>query len=190
MKQLTLRDLMRVLFIFVALAVYVGCEKAADGPPNGLLVESKEGRFSIVLPDSFPQPEVSAKPVTTEIGEITMHLYTSSKSDGSAFIMSYNDYPDSAFAKEPTQMMDDIRDGALGNMNARLEHQKDFTFEGHPARTLDFSLSTEGSQGFGRLQYMIVKPRLYQVIFLALGNKAERDAETIQQSFASFKLLE
>ncbi len=189
MKQLTLRDLMRALFIFLALAVYLGCEKGADGPPNGLIVESKEGRFSIVLPDSFPPPEMSAKPVTTEIGDITMHLYTSSKSDGSAFIMSYNDYPDSAFAKDQSRMMDDIRDGALGNMNARLEHQKDYTFDGHPARTLDFSLSSEGRQGYGRLQYMIAKPRLYQVIFLAIDNKAERDAETIQQSFASFKLL-
>ena len=118
-----------------------------------------------------------------------MHLYTSSKSDGSAFIISYNDYPEHAFVKETPKMMDDIRDAVLGNMDAKLEEQKDFTFEGNPARTLNFSLQSEGHSGYGRLQYFIARPRLYQMIFLALDNQYERDQAAINRTFTSFKLL-
>jgi hypothetical protein len=166
-----------------------GCGKKEEEPPPGVTLESPEGKFSVVLPDSFPSPELSTKQVATEIGDIAMHLYTSSKSDGSAFIISYNDYPDSAFVKETARMMDDIRDGALGNMDAKLESQKDFTFEGHPARTLNFSLASAGQNGYGRLQYYIVRPRLYQIIFLSLDNQFERDSKAINRTFSSFKLL-
>ena len=192
MDKLLTRALLRGAFVFLALQFIVGCGKKEEEeamPPPGIKVESQEGRFSLFLPDSFPSPEFSTKQVTTEAGAIDMHLYTSSKSDGSAFILSYNDYPEFAFEKETERMMDDIRDGALGNMDAKLESQKDFTFEGNPARTINFSLTAEGQKGYGRLQYYIVKPRLYQIIFLSLDNQFERDAKAINQTFSSFKLL-
>jgi len=189
MEQVTARAFLRAVWICLALMFFAACGNKEAEAPSGVTLESKEGKFSIVLPDSFPPPELSAKQVTTEVGDITMHLYTSSKSDGSAFIISYNDYPGNAFVKETSMMMDDIRDGALGNMDAKLESQKDFTFEGHPARTLNFSLTSEGRKGFGRLQYFIVQPRLYQIIFLALDNQQERDAKAIDRTFSSFKLL-
>jgi hypothetical protein len=189
MEKITARKLLRAALLCLALQFIVACGKNETAPPPGIAYESKEGKFAIVFPDSFPPPELSAKQVTTEVGDITMHLFTSSKSDGSAFIISYNDYPDTAFVKETAKMMDDIRDGALGNMDAKLESQKDFAFEGHPARTLNFSLTSEGHNGYGRLQYFIVRPRLYQIIFLALDNQYERDADVINRTFSSFKLL-
>jgi hypothetical protein len=189
MEQVTTRTVIRAAWIYIALLFFVACDKKEAEPPSGLTVESKEGKFSVILPDSFPPPQLSSKQVTTEVGDITMHLYTSSKSDGSAFIISYNDYPGNAFVKETSMMMDDIRDGALNNMDAKLESQKDFSFEGHPARTLNFSLTSEGRKGYGRLQYFIVAPRLYQIIFLALDNQSERDAIATDRTFSSFKLL-
>ncbi|HJW28412.1 MAG TPA: hypothetical protein VJ508_04080 [Saprospiraceae bacterium] len=185
-----MRAIWYACFVYILVQVLPGCKKEElpPPPPSGVAVESKDGKFSVILPDSFPQPEVSSKQVPTEVGEITMHLYSSDKPDGSTFIISYNDYPENAFVKETPKMMDDIRDGALGNLGATLEGQNDFSFEGYPARSLDFSIASEGYQGYGRLQYFIAKPRLYQVIFLA-SDRAVRDLEVIRKTFASFKLL-
>jgi hypothetical protein len=187
------------LVICAGLFLYSGCAKNEDQPetkagdglalPHGMALESQEGRFSVVLPDSsFPRPEKSAQKVSTEVGEITLYLYTSDKSDGSAFIVSYNDYPEHAFVKEIDMMMDDIREGALRNMGAKLESQKDFTFNGHPARSIDFSVSSEGYNGFGRLQYFIAKPRLYQMILLT-SERQSLEQDAVKRSFASFKLV-
>jgi len=189
MEHVPVRELLRTALICITLLVIAGCSSKEQAPPSGLFVISSEGKFSVILPDSFPAPKVSTKQVATEVGDINMYLHESSKSDGSAFIISYNDYPGDAFTKEISVIMDDISKAVLGNMDAKIEEQKDFTFEGHPARTLNFSLRAGGRDGFGRLQYFIARPRLYQMIFLALDDKYERDKDAIDRTFASFKLL-
>lgn len=155
---------------------------------KGVTLESKEGGFRVRLPEGFTNPDAASQEVTTDAGKIMLHLYTTSAADGSSFVISYNDYPEFAFVKSVGKMMDDIRDGALKNLNATLERQRDFRFEEYPARSLDFSLVSDGGKGFGRMQYFIVKPRLYQMVYIAFDS-AHRDMAEVKGAFSSFELL-
>jgi hypothetical protein len=156
---------------------------------QGKEVATVEGRFSITLPEGFSNPESSRQLIQTEAGQIPLQLYTSTSKNNEVFLISYNDYPDSIFTAENlSKMLDNVRDGALQKMKAEMERQMDFTFEGNLARTINFKLKIDDKQSFGRMDFMIVVPRLYQIIYLGTVKK-DRDAKVIKDAFKSFHTL-
>ncbi len=169
----------------------VDSAKAATPPtPGGIVIDSKEGKFSITLPPGFGNPTLKTNPIETDAGKIDMHLYSSEKSDGSAFILSFNDYPIETFDMKPMEkMMDDVRDGVIGDMKGNQEKQTDFKYEGSPARSVWFNtMLDETHKGYGRLDYIIAKPRLYQMIYIGMDASTVESNE-VKNAFNSFKIV-
>lgn len=172
------------LIIFVALSllstICVGQYKE---------IATLDGRFSIKIPDTFSDPELSAQSVESELGVLPMKMYTAVSQDDQVFVISYNDYPDSIFyASMIPTMMDNVRDGALSKMEATMERQMDYSLNGNPARTVNFKSIIEGTESYGRLDYIIVAPRLFQIIYIT-PDKKQRSSKDIKDAFASFKLI-
>lgn len=148
-----------------------------------------DGRFSIYIPSTFSDPQFSSQTIQSDAGDLLLKMYTTSSKDDQVFVVSYNDYPDSVIvASNVSKMLDAVRDGALKNMDAKMEKQMDLTVQGNPARTVQFTSTTEGVTTYGRLDCVLAAPRLYQIIYIC-SDKAKRSAKEIKQVFSSFKLI-
>ena len=156
---------------------------------QGKKLTSPEGHFSVMLPEGFSEPEKSDNPIKMEdSSEVMIHMYSSYNLKGEVFLVSYNEYPELFFNKDfQKTMLDNVRDGAIGNMKGVIEKEKDFKFEGSPSRTVYFSAETDGKPSFNRFQCIIAKPRLYQLIYIGY-NKKDRDAKKITELFKSFRI--
>jgi hypothetical protein len=156
---------------------------------QGAEIASSDGKFVLKFPAGFDNPSFSVKDITTAAGKLKLGQYVSKHPDGRVFIISYNDYPKEYLMKAHIpELMDTIRESSLRSMQATLERQMDFTFEGGPARTVSFTLKINGVTGYGRLDYYLVSERLYQVIYIGL-RKEDRDSKELKSSFKSFQLL-
>lgn len=153
------------------------------------ILRCEEGHFLITLPDGFSEPEKSSNPIKLEdSSELMIHLYSSYNIKGEVFIVSYNEYPENFFDTELQKtMLDNVRDGAIGNMKGVIKKEKDFSFQGSPARSVYFTAETEGKPSFNRFQCILAKPRLYQLIYIGYSKK-DRDAKKITGLFKSFKI--
>jgi|SRR6187455_737948 len=148
-----------------------------------------DGRFSLYIPSTFSDPQFSSQTIPSDAGELQLKMYTTSSKDDQVFVVSYNDYPDSVIvASNYSKMLDAVRDGALTNMNAKMEKQMDLTIQGNPARTVQFTSTVEGVTTYGRLDCVLAAPRLYQIIYIC-SDKAKRSSTEIKQVFKSFKLI-
>jgi hypothetical protein len=152
-------------------------------------IATLDGRFSIFIPATFSDPEFSSQTIPSDAGDLLMKMYTTSSKDDQVFVISYNDYPDSVIvASNFSKMLDAVRDGALTNMNAKMEKQMDLTLQGNPARTVQFTSTIDGVTTYGRLDCILAAPRLYQIIYIC-SDKTKRSAKEIKQVFSSFKLI-
>lgn len=154
---------------------------------EGTLLESEEGRFSVRIPVGFSSPEESTVPLETAVGKLDMKVFTAVKGAGAVIMAAYIDYPEEAFAAGTEKMLDGARDGALKNLNGKLSSQKSITLLGHPGRSITFSGTSAGTKLFGRVDYFIVKPRLYQLLYIS-QKKADVGTTAIKNAFSSFTL--
>ena len=162
-------------------------ETASVAPTAGSAVNSQEGKFSLTLPSGFSNPNMETVPVATEAGQLTMTTYLSEGGRG-LVMFSFLDYPETVFAsRSVAQMLDGGRDGALQSMNAALEKEEDFNYEGNQGRSIYFNLDDQGHKAYGRIDYLIVKPRLYQVGYLS-HDQAEIAKTDVMGYFKSFQL--
>lgn len=160
---------------------------AKAAPPVGVKLGSREGRFNVEFPPGFTNPEQRTVEVETPAGKLPMTLYTSSQDTSSAYMIAFLDYPLDAFQAGIEKMLDGAREGALKNMNATLEKQESVTLSGHPGRSITFKGTSQGKEVFGRIDYYIAKPRLYQILFLT-SNKARVTTPEITKCFSSFTI--
>ncbi len=156
---------------------------------EGMLLESEEGRFSVRIPEGFSNPTESTMPIEMTFGNIDMKAFTATKGQGSVFMTAYIDYPDSTFAAGTEKMLDGAREGALKNLHGKILSQKSTSLLGHPGRSMKFVGKTDGMRVHGRVDYFIVRPRLYQVLFLTTA-KAMVEARTITSAFATFTITQ
>lgn len=175
----TMKYLLFIVLLLSSVASYAQTKELA----------TLDGHFSIVLPDTFSDPELSSQTIPSDAGDLLLKMYTTSSQDNQVFVISYNDYPDSlVVASNIPKMLDAVRDGALKNMNAKMEKQMDLTFSKSPARTVNFISTIEGVISYGRIDIMLVAPRLYQIIYIT-ANKKQRSSKEIKNVFLSFKLI-
>lgn len=190
------------LVVLLLLAGFVSCgkkeEKTGEAAPSavtesgsssaGVVVNSQEGKFSLILPSGFTNPAAEMVPVATDVGPLTMTTYLSESPRG-LVMFSFLDYPASVFeTRSVAQMLDGGREGALQSMNATLEKQEDFTFEGNQGRSIYFNLDDQGEKAYGRIDYLVVKPRLYQLGYLS-HDQAEMAKPDVAGYFKSFQLV-
>lgn len=150
---------------------------------------SKDGRFSITLPEGYTKPKLETSDVPSEIGKIKLYMYTSMNIVEGVCLVGYSDITGiemSADLKE--KMLEGAKEGALGQMNATLEGEETISIDGHPGRSLVFTAESEGQTMKGRFDYYMVGSRLYQIGFIALAEDA-LTSDGIQSYFSSFKLM-
>ena len=145
------------------------------------------GRFSVTLPADYPEFKSQKQTRATFAGPVDLNMLLSEKPDG-AFIVGYSDFPEAAFVgRTPKKMLEDGRDGALKNINATLEKQQDLTVQGRTGLGIYGSANGGGKSYYVRFNFILDKPRAYQVGFLAY-NREDLDKPEVQAFFDSFKM--
>lgn len=155
----------------------------------GVVFESSTGRFTLTVPGGFSTPEHSTTPIETSSGTVDMHMFTSARGTGDVLLIGYVDYNDDAFSNGIEPMLDGAADGAMKNLDGKIESQNNVTLAGNPGRSLTFAGVSQGTKVYGRIDYYIARPRLYQVLYLS-KNKKSVAAKDIKGTFGSFKLLD
>jgi hypothetical protein len=154
---------------------------------SGKTYNDPGGRFSVALPASYPDFKSSKQTQPTLAGPVELNMLLSEKLEG-AFIVGYSDFPEAAFeGRTPKKMLEDGRDGSLKNINATLEKQQDLSVQGRTGIAVYGSASTGGKPYYVRFNFILDKPRAYQVGYLAY-NRADLDKPEVQAFFDSFKM--
>ena len=152
------------------------------------LYVSDEGRFRITFPDGGSLMERTV-PVPTVAGQIDMHMTLADKGDY-AFMTAYSDYPDSLLAaKDARSLLNDSRDGAVANVNGtRIEEkERDYEFQGYPAKEFFVRGEQEGRKIFKRANLILAGTRLYQVLYMAF-DEADLESEQAEAFISSFNI--
>lgn len=151
------------------------------------LYSSADGGFMVAFPTGYPSPQADSSEVPTQIGALTMHTFLTEQA-GAACMVAYSDYPESAFEGANVKaLLDSARNGALNNVRGKLIKQKKISINGHPGLSVYFRGKSGSTTIFGRFDYYIVAPRLYQIGFMALSQK-EVDKPAVKAYFSSFQL--
>ncbi len=154
---------------------------------SGQMYNDPNGRFSVTLPSDYPAFKSTKQTQPTLAGPVELNMLLSEKPTG-AFIVGYSDFPESAFeGRTPKKMLEDGRDGSLRNINATLEKQEDLTVQGRTGLAVYGSASSGGKPYYVRFNFILDKPRAYQVGYLAY-NRADLDTPAVQSFFDSFKM--
>ncbi len=152
---------------------------------SGIEVQSPSGHFTIALPPDFPTPEADTQFITTASDDtISMYTYISEINRGIC-IFGSNEYSSTTFAQQtPDNMLDNALNGALRQWSARLSESKPFIKNGGKGVSFWFVSKMDGKDLYGRFDYLLSKPRMYQVGFLS-HDKSEILKPDIQKYFGS-----
>lgn len=154
---------------------------------SGVTYNSPDGRFSVTLPPGFGPFTSQSKTQPTAVGNIELNILQSENSRG-ACMVGYSEFPDAAFVgRTPQKMLEDGRDGALRNIGGTLEKQENLTIQGKTAIAIYGSAESGGRTYYVRFNFILDKPRAYQVGYLAY-ERADLDKPEIQTYFDSFHL--
>ena len=153
----------------------------------GQTYNDPNGRFSVALPSDYPTFTPSKQTQATPAGPVELNMLLSEKPNG-AFIVGYTDFPEASFeGRTPKKMLEDGRDGSLKNINATLEKQEDLTLQGRTGLAVYGSANNAGRPYYVRFNFILDKPRAYQIGYLAY-NRADLDKPEVQAFFDSFKI--
>ena len=152
-----------------------------------------DGSFTVQLPE---EPATQSQTVPTEAGDIEVAMYLV-EGDDWMLMLSQNSFPasiadlvaagDEAFIQG---LLDNGRDGAVGNVSGTLQNEKQITVDGFPGREFTFivdsSASPTGDAITGIARVILVKDMLYQMITLSTAD--ETDPALAQAFFDTFHL--
>ncbi len=170
------------LLILLSLFLFSFCTKKDQNN-----FSSEDGKFSILVPQGFETPKKETTIIPTEVGKVDITSYLTQNSTGSCMVM-YNDFPESIFnERDSKRMFDESRDNALKTVNGTVEKEEESLFQGFPKRTLYLSTTVENQTLYSRFDFIIVKPRLYQIAFVGY-KRSDLDQEPIKKFFESFKI--
>jgi len=164
-----------VICTCLAAAVLVAAEPATKAGRFA----SKAGRFTIEMPG---EPKEQINKIDTALGPIDLHLFVFSPDPNIVYIASYADYPEDVIKKSDSEkMLNGARDGAVKNINGKLDREKKITIDKHPGR----DISIVADQAMARVRMYLVDARLYQVILVSTSKESvtSKDAEKFLDSF-------
>ncbi|MDR3625024.1 MAG: PsbP-related protein [Chlamydiales bacterium] len=158
---------------------------------EGASIVSKEGHFSVKLPNGFTTIDNDVQPIQTEMGEIETINYTSF-TDTSACMAGASEYPEAllVFIKgKEKEVLDGAQEGALKNVNGTVVSSKDSTVEKLPAREVEFTAEADGQPLFGKALFILADSRLYHLLFIS-SSHSELDSSEVTKFFNSFKIID
>lgn len=145
----------------------------------------EDGKFRINFPGN---PTIEPTSVPTDYGNIEMMQFTYEKSITEIYMVAYSDYPSAIVAEgNPEDMINNAKNGFLGEMGMTLEEEKKIEIDGNPG--LYFRAYVISAQGnyYTIVADYLVNNRLYQVAMIRDGSYPSRESE---QSFInSFELV-
>jgi len=164
-----------------------GPSTGATPSSSGLSYDSPDGRFNITLPSGFSQFKSQTTKQPTPAGDIELTILQTENSRGGCMV-GFSDFPEASFqGRTPLKMLEDGRDGALRNIGGTLEKQENLTVQGKTGISI-YGSGKSGAQTFYvRFNFILDKPRAYQVGFLAY-NRAELDKPDIDAYLKSFRM--
>lgn len=154
---------------------------------SGATYNSDDGKFQITLPPGFSSFKPTKQSQATPAGNIELNILQTETPTG-ACLLGFSDFPPASWVgRTPQKMMEDGRDGALRNINATLEKQESLTVQGKDALNVYGSTFQGGRTIYVRFQFVLDKPRAYQIGYLAY-NRADLDKPDVQAYFDSFRI--
>lgn len=164
-----------------------GVSSSSGSSNTGPAYKDPDGKFSLTLPPGFSQFQSQKTSQPTPAGPIELNILQSQSSSG-ACIAGYSDFPEASWeGRTPQKMLEDGRDGALKNINGTLEKQEKIIVQGREGLAVYGSANAGGKQVYLRFNFILDKPRAYQVGYLAY-DRAAVDAPDIEAYFNSFTL--
>lgn len=155
--------------------------------PGGVSYNSPDGRFSVTLPPGFSQFKSQTTKQPTPAGDIELTILQTETPRGGCMV-GFSDFPEASFVGRTQQkMLEDGRDGALRNIGGTLEKQENMTIHGKTAIAIYGSGRAGAKTYYVRFNFILDKPRAYQVGYLAY-ERADLDKPEIQAYFDSFRL--
>ncbi|HEY0377838.1 MAG TPA: hypothetical protein VGC87_13005 [Pyrinomonadaceae bacterium] len=156
---------------------------AAAGQPY----DDPGGRFTVTLPSGYPSFKSQKQSQPSVAGPVEFNLLMSEKPDD-AFMVGYLDFPQAVFeGNSDKKLLEGGLDGSLKNINATLEKKEDITVQGRNGVAVYGSATNTGKPYYVRFNYILDKPRAYQVGYLAF-DRANLDKPEVQAFFDSFKM--
>lgn len=161
--------------------------KSTPSTTSGVVYNSNDEKFQITLPPGFSTFKSQKQSQATPAGNIDLTILQTETASG-ACLVGFSDFPAASWVgRTPLKMMEDGRDGALRNINATLEKQRELKVQGRDALDVYGSTSQGGRSIYVRFQFVLDKPRAYQIGYLAY-NRADLDKPDVQAYFDSFRI--
>jgi hypothetical protein len=144
---------------------------------------SEKGAYTVEMPGEAKENEDSAP---TNAGEIKFYSATV-EGPNYGYTAAYSDFPEAAVtSQKPDKMLEGARDGALKNINGKVEKTEMIEVQGNPA--IEFSFAVPDQKMKGKARMILVKYRLYQLI-AGQEESAYKEAD-LDKFLGSFKLQE
>lgn len=167
-----------LILLGFSLFALVGCQQK-----QWSTFTSAAGKFSVSMPGT---PKEQKMEVPSPIGAIQFYLFTG-RDRNYEFVASYNDYPASVVSQGNVEkMLDGARDGAVGNINGKLQSEKKITLKNFPGREIHV-LTPDGKAAL-KYRIYLVGNRLYQVGIVSTNPFQE--TEKTNQFFESFSVTQ
>ncbi len=131
---------------------------------------------------SFPSPPTMEKQnVTTDAGTFELRTYTAGNSSA-AFIAAVCDYGGSAASKDPDMLLENAKQGAIGNLKARLLSEKKIALGTNDGvHGVEFEADSNSTHISARIY--LAGTTLYQVIVAGPLNAGPADTRRFLDSF-------
>lgn len=161
--------------LILALACLTGCSQSWSEYRSG------KGGYSVEVPGRMKE---SSDSVSTPAGNITFNTAMVERRS-SAYCAAYSDFPEFAVrGRDPKDLLNGARDGALRNIDGKLEKESWIKVDGNPGLEITFKSPKKKIKAKARL--ILVKNRLYQIL---AGQSESSYSETDVDKFLnSFKL--
>jgi hypothetical protein len=151
----------------------------AGAQPRGEKYEPKDGRFSVRFPG---KPKEATQTAASQIGDLKVVTATYANSDGSAFMVSYTDFPEGAAKPENSgTLFDGVREGLKGK-DGKLLDEKEVKVgtDKHPGRDIE----VEKDKKRMKFRVTLRDGRLYQVAVIGTASFVKgKDATAFLESF-------
>ncbi len=162
-------------------------QKNETSPVKGIEIQSQSGHFTVALPPDFPTPEADTERIAVAGDSISMFTYISETKRGICMFGS-NEYSTETFKKQsPDDMLDNALHSALKQWNGRLVDTKPLNRNTGKGVSYWFVTKMDGKDFYGRFDYVLSKPRMYQVGFMSF-DKDEINKADIQTYFNSLSV--
>jgi hypothetical protein len=171
--------------LLVALFPLALCAEDKKEEKKGITFTSKEGKFSVALPDK-PTEKTSQLKVGTM--EAELHMFLLDQKDR-AYIVSYNDYPAGSADADTNKVLQAVIDGSAKSSKGKVVSNEKIKIgkKEYPGRDVRIEFGGEKKMIY-RAQVYLVGARLYQVV--ALGPDEFTKSKDVDEYFKSFAIEE